>query len=569
VSGTSDQQADVNFATLFEFAPGCCIVLLPNEQFTVVAVNQAYLRATHTSRGEILGKGLFEIFSSSVYQGASAASANIRASLNTVLSTHEIHTLAVQQYDLPRAGSSSGETEEHYWNITNKPVLNASGATEYILHEIEDLTDFVRLRDYGSQQASLNESLKTQAERMEAEVSAWAQEVHELNRKLLSTNKELRAQEERFRAVLNQSQAFLALISTSGVLLDGNRLALEGTGVTREETIGQLFWETPWWRNLPDEQETIKQDLLSAAKGGATERDIRYQTSVGETRFANCSMTPVMDGAGEVSLVVLLGFDITDRKRAEEAQRRAHEELEIRVAERTAELRQANRSLRELNARLLRLQDEERRRIARELHDSVGQLLAAMSMNISIVSSERGKLGARAAEAVRENGSLVEQMLAEIRTLSYLLHPPLLDEMGLESALNWYVAGFSERSHIQAELKFSEEFGRLSPEMETAIFRIVQECLTNVHRHSGSARATIAVTRKAGEILVEVNDEGSGIPEEKLLQMETGTTTGVGFRGMRERVGELGGNLEVRSGNPGTQIAVRLPVKREGDSPSG
>ena len=561
-----NQQPDVNFAALFEFAPGCCVVLLPDEGFTIVAVNQAYLRATHTNREKILGKGLFEIFPSSVYEGAEAANANIRASLHAALSTQEINTLAAQQYDLRSPGSTSGGMEEHYWNIRNKPVLSASGATKYILQEMEDITDFVRLHDYGGRQASLTESLKTRTERMEAEVSARTEEVHELNRKLLSTNKELRAQEERFRAVLNQSQVFLALVSTKGVMLDGNRLALEGTGVTRRETVGQLFWETPWWRNLPDDQEMIKQDLFSAAQGGATERDIRYQTSDRETRFASCSMTPVTDESGEVSLVVVLGFDITDRKRAEEAQRRAHEELEVRVAERTAELRQANRSLRGLNARLLRLQDEERRRIARELHDSVGQLLAAMSMNVAIVSSEKEKLTARAAEAVHENGSLVEQVLAEIRTLSYLLHPPLLDEMGLESALNWYVAGFSERSRIQAELKFSEGFGRLSAEMETAIFRIVQECLTNVHRHSGSARATIAVMRKADEIVVEVNDEGSGIPHEQLLQMEMGATTGVGFRGMRERIGELGGNLEVRSRNPGTQIAVRLPVKREGEA---
>ena len=145
----------------------------------------------------------------------------------------------------------------------------------------------------------------------------------------------------------------------------------------------------------------------------------------------------------------------------------------------------------EFAARLQNMQDEERRRLARELHDSVGQTLAALGMNIGIVQAQSHKLDAAVARAVSDNAGLVEQVSREIRTISHLLHPPLLDVAGLASALRWYVDGFSERSSIKVELEIPADFGRLPGELEIAIFRVVQECLSNISRHSGSATATI------------------------------------------------------------------------------
>ncbi len=246
---------------------------------------------------------------------------------------------------------------------------------------------------------------------------------------------------------------------------------------------------------------------------------------------------------------------------AEEQLREAHDELERKVQERTAEWNQANESLRELSGRLQQLRDDERRQISRELHDSVGQLLAALSMNMAVVMSQAHRLDAAGARAIAENATMVEQISSEIRTISHLLHPPLLDAAGLTSALRWYVDGFSERSKIQVDVHISDEIGRLSDEMEIAIFRMVQECLTNIHRHSGSNAATIRVRKEDHRILVEVEDEGKGIPLDKQLALRSSGRTGVGFRGMRERLRQLGGTLDIQSDERGTAVTATLPLQ--------
>jgi signal transduction histidine kinase len=255
-------------------------------------------------------------------------------------------------------------------------------------------------------------------------------------------------------------------------------------------------------------------------------------------------------------IVVAMG---EGRRRENEKLRRAQGELEGRVQERSTELSAANRSLRELSARLLQLQDDERRRIARELHDSVGQMLAALSMNLSAVRADIDRL-AKTAAALTDSESLVQEMSSEVRTISHLLHPPLLDEAGLLTAVRWFVDGFAKRSKIKVDLDLPNDFGRLSREFETAIFRVVQECLTNIHRHSESPRAKITLRRRAGQIVVEVEDKGKGIAPEKRDEMVAVATPGVGIRGMRERLRQLGGTLEINSNGTGTAVIARLPV---------
>lgn len=238
----------------------------------------------------------------------------------------------------------------------------------------------------------------------------------------------------------------------------------------------------------------------------------------------------------------------------------AQVELEDRIRQRTAELNRANQSLGELSARLMHLQDEERRRIARELHDSVGQTLAALSMNLSTVRTEIDRLK-QTADTVADSAALVDDMSKDIRTISYLLHPPLLDEAGLSSALRWYIQGFAERSKIKVDLEMPSDFGRLSRELETAIFRVVQECLTNIHRHSGSSTAKVRISQNDGRVRILVEDKGKGIPPEKRSQIASSGTPGVGVRGMRERLRQLGGAMEIDSeSGKGTKITVQLPV---------
>jgi signal transduction histidine kinase len=251
---------------------------------------------------------------------------------------------------------------------------------------------------------------------------------------------------------------------------------------------------------------------------------------------------------------------------AEQARRQLaelNETLEKRVAERTGELEAANNSLRELSHRLLVIQDDEHRRIARELHDGVGQLMAAIAINVSLINMEADKLTPRGKEAVSDSASMVQEVVRSIRTISHLLHPPLLDESGLPTALSWYVDEFGQRSGVKVQFECSPELGRLSSELEMAIFRIVQECLGNVLRHSQSRTAFVTVDLEDRNIWLSVRDEGVGIPPERQQQLKTGSRVGVGLRGMLERVRQLDGRLQIHSSDEGTEISVMLPCRRD------
>jgi len=278
---------------------------------------------------------------------------------------------------------------------------------------------------------------------------------------------------------------------------------------------------------------------------------------------------PDLDSSISMLVFVLSSFVVMAlgeaRLRENAALHHAQGELELRVRERTSDLDAANLGLRDLSTRLMKLQDEERRRIARELHDSVGQTLAALAMNLALVRTDVERLS-KIANALTDSESLVRDMSTEVRTISHLLHPPLLDEAGLSSAIRWYGDGFAKRSGIKVDIDVPEDLQRLPSEMETAIFRVVQECLTNIHRHSGSALARIRVRRHDDHVSVEVEDKGRGISPEKQEEMATTGTPGVGIRGMRERIRQLGGRLEIESSNEGTLVKLQLPV---GDTPIG
>jgi signal transduction histidine kinase/DNA-binding NarL/FixJ family response regulator len=245
---------------------------------------------------------------------------------------------------------------------------------------------------------------------------------------------------------------------------------------------------------------------------------------------------------------------------ARAALQEAHDHLESRVRERTDELEKAYRSLRVLSMRMMQMQDEDRRRIARDLHDSAGQLLAALGMELASLNGRAAALSPELAEDVNSSLQLVQQLTQEVRTASYLLHPPLLDDAGLSGALRWYVAGLSKRSGIAITLELDDALGRLPRDLEAAVFHIVQESLTNIHRHSGSKTATLRIARSGGRLLLDIEDEGSGIPAEILREIQT-QGSGVGIAGMRERVLHFNGDIHITSVNTGTRIAVTFPVE--------
>jgi signal transduction histidine kinase len=231
------------------------------------------------------------------------------------------------------------------------------------------------------------------------------------------------------------------------------------------------------------------------------------------------------------------------------------------LEQRTSELMKQSENIRNLSAQLLRIQDEERRRIARELHDSAGQSLAVLAMTLVQLAQDAKANAPEVADQAEASERIVQQLQQEIRTASYLLHPPLLDERGLTSALGWYTTGLTERTGLNISLNVPEDFGRLQRDIELVIFRLVQECLTNIHRHSGSKTASIRLSRGGNTVVLEVRDEGKGIPAERLSDVQSGGS-GVGIRGMRERVAQFSGEMIVESDSSGTTIHVTIPISK-------
>ena len=257
------------------------------------------------------------------------------------------------------------------------------------------------------------------------------------------------------------------------------------------------------------------------------------------------------------------------RSEANLAIRRLAESLESEVQARTRELEQRNsevleqaETLQTLSRSLMHLQDDERRHIARELHDSAGQTLTVLGMKLAALSQltkQRDANFAKQISEIEEIQEIVQQLTKEIRTTSYLLHPPLLDETGIADALKWYVDGLAGRSDLNIVLRLPEDLPRFSRDAELVVFRVIQECLTNIHRHSGSKNAVIDLSFSDGIISVKVSDNGKGIPFEKLSEIQS-NASGVGIRGMRERVRQLGGRISIASDNSGTTVSFTLPA---------
>ena len=293
----------------------------------------------------------------------------------------------------------------------------------------------------------------------------------------------------------------------------------------------------------------------------------------GSKREISLTISPVRDASGKIIGASKIARDIAGRKRAE---RELHESdqrfraladaLDTQVQFRTQELQRRNSEileqsdrLRDLSARLMRVQDEERRRIALELHDSVGQNLAALGMTLARLEDDAKHDPTRFSESIKDAKDMIQKLTQEIRTTSYLLHPPMLDELGLRSALRWYTEGLAKRSELSIEVNIPDDLERLAPEMELAIFRLVQESLTNIHRHSGSKTAVIRVAREGDKIYAEVQDRGTGMSQERFAEVQS-QTVGVGIRGMKERVRQLCGELTIDSNVFGTKITAVFPI---------
>jgi PAS domain S-box-containing protein len=424
------------------------------------------------------------------------------------------------------------------------------------------LTDLDRLKGYQH------------GEVLKAKVKVFA-ELHRKNQQLERLNASLekrvteRTEEleqkavalQRLNSVLAQkNQELDAIVQTAPDIIfsrsaDGGRDYISGrfydyTGAPPDSAVGFGWLE---YVHPDDKEQSLARWMDCVQSGQPYESEYRLRGADAQYRWFRARAVPLRDAQGGILKWYGTCSDIHDSKLLEQSIRENSIELERMVESRTS-------ALRRLSNRMMTLQDEERRRIAREIHDGLGQELAAAKMILDgILAKDKSPSMHQAAV---DASQLVDRAIQQVRTISHLLHPPLLDEVGLVSALRWFLEGLSDRSGINVRLEVAPpDLPRLRSELETAIFRIVQEALTNMFRHSGARNGVVSLVQKNQSIFVTVRDDGKGI-EEQVIQLKP-ESVGVGIGGMRQRVTELGGSLRLANANPGTIVEVVIPTARQ------
>jgi PAS domain S-box-containing protein len=365
-------------------------------------------------------------------------------------------------------------------------------------------------------------------------------------------------------AIVDSSEDAIVSKTLEGIITSWNASAERLFGYTASEAVGQHISLI-----IPVDRKDEEIVIIDRIKRGQriehfdTVRIHKHKTPLD----ISLTISPVRDASGKIVGASKIARDISQRKRIERELRESEtryrilaDALDTQVQFRTQELEKKHSELRALSGRLMESQDLERRHIARELHDSAGQTLAALGIQLSRISEVATKNPAQLVKDVQYAEELVQHLSQEIRTTSYLLHPPMLDETGIASALGWYVQGLAERSSLEIDLKVPEDFGRLPSEMELLIFRLVQEGLTNIHRHSGSKTALIRIERDENAVRVQVEDHGKGMSPERLAEIQS-QGTGVGIRGMRERLRHFRGDLVIESDGSGTKVNATVPLR--------
>jgi len=361
-------------------------------------------------------------------------------------------------------------------------------------------------------------------------------------------------------AIVDSSDDAIVSKTLDGIITSWNKSAQQMFGYLPEEAVGKHITLI-----IPRDRWDEEAGIIDRLRRG--ERVDHFQTlrrrKDGSLIDVSLTISPVKDSSGNIVGASKVARDISAAVRAAEALRGSEEELRRLSQSLDHQVRSRTGELQELSWQLMRTRDEERRYVARELHDSAGQSLAVLAIEVDQLLQKASTSPELAAdiERIRET---VRQLHSDIRTTSYLLHPPLLDESGLQAAISWYAGGLTERTALPIDVEISENLGRLPRELELVLFRFVQEALTNIHRHASATKAWIAMSRSQSHVMAEVRDNGSGMSPERLRQVTSGGS-GLGIRGMRERIRQFQGSMEIHSDSSGTKVSIEIPIPIDQD----
>jgi PAS domain S-box-containing protein len=563
--------APVDHTRLFRAMPSLCAVLAADDpRFTVIEATDAYCAAARQPRAQLLGRGLFESFpddASEDKEPRRRIEAALRESLATVFRTRAAHRMEVQRYDIP---GPDGGLVARYWQPINTPIPAQNGNVECILHQVEDVTaeraGQTFQREMTAHLATFNAHLTRSAEERDA---------------LLT---QLRREHERTSEILDSISDIFYALDANFRFTYVNKRAEDLWNLSAIDLLGRDYWTA-----FPDAvgSESYHQHMEVMA----SRRPVHYETiSPVLHRWIAVSIYPSEGGGLSVYF-----HDIEDRKHADAEREAARAEaesahtalkiergaLESRVASRTAELGAANRALqmalaeRERSERdrndLLRMlaiaQEEERRRLSRELHDEVGQHLTALGLGLRAMS-DLAPVGSELAQRATELREMAGRLGQELHAVAVRLRPRVLDDFGLEAALTSYAEEWSRQYGIPLDVHARPESGRLSRGIESAVYRIAQEALTNVARHSAASRASLVVERRDGHLHLIVEDDGKGFEPAEVSTLARGEP-GLGLLGIKERAALLNGTVEIESSEEaGTSIFVRLPIAADAPSVS-
>jgi len=506
---TDRKKADRRFHLAVEAAPNAMVMV--NQEGKILFVNKQMERLFGYSRDELLGMSVDRL----VPERFRAKHAGFREGFfggpqaRPMGGGRDLYALSKDGAEFPvEIGLNPIETEEGIW----------------VLGAIVDISERKRAEEALRK---VHEELELRVQSRTAQLREAVEQLnHQMSRRW-HFEEALRTSERRYRDLFENANDLLFTLDFEGNFTSLNRTAEQVLGYPREAApqLNLTRLTLPW------QHEVAVQILRQEAEGGGKEHELSVRARDGRSIPLEIRSRWIRENGRPVG-VQCIARDITERKRVEQERR-------------------------DVSARLTRLQDDERRRLARELHDTTGQNLAALKMNLGAVQNSPATMDPRVRKALSESHELAELCIREVRTLSYLLHPPLLDERGLAFALRLYAEGYSERSGVAVEMEIPGDFGRVAQELEIACFRLAQECLTNVHRHSGSTTAHIRLEKTDSEVRLEVRDSGRGFSTGSVGEREG---HGIGIQAMRERAGQLGGYLEIHSSPSGTRVLAVLPL---------